>query len=303
MSQKDAAKREHVIAYGSRILTKTEKRWSTYDRELWAIVWGIRHFRQYLTGHPFRILTDHKPLLSLRKMPLDCDPTGRRARWALEIDPYEWTIEYKQGAKHANADSMSRRPSTAVETSPVLTDNQVRCVSIHTQTVPAESVTCTSARELALCSETAPTTSDATHVRSHTQATVPGFAAVTMDNSLTMDREYLIRAQQDDPDLQIVKNWVFIGQRPPFSGIKTASPVLKQYWREFPKLTLVGDLLYRTVRPPPGDLVLQTVVPSSLQKEVFNSLHGHPLSGHFSAQKTLQGAQVRCFWPHMTRDI
>ena len=25
--------------------------------------------------------------------------------------------------------------------------------------------------------------------------------------------------------------------------------------------------------------------------------------GHFSSQKTLQGAQIRCFWPHMTRDI
>ncbi|KAF0025030.1 hypothetical protein F2P81_021911 [Scophthalmus maximus] len=31
------------------------------------------------TGHPFRIITDHKPLLSLQKMALDCDPTGRRA--------------------------------------------------------------------------------------------------------------------------------------------------------------------------------------------------------------------------------
>ena len=305
LSQKDAANREHVIAYGSRILTKTEKRWSTYDRELWAIVWGIRHFRQYLTGHPFRILTDHKPLLSLRKMPLDCDPTGRRARWALEIDPYEWTIEYKQGTKHANADSMSRRPSTEIEASPVVTDNQVRCVSIHTQTVPAESVTCSANRELALSSKTVPTTSPTTNVISHTLSTVPDVAARPVDNSLltTMDREYLIQAQQADPELQIVRDWVLIGQRPPFSRIKATSPVLRQYWREFPKITLVDNLLCRTVRPPPGDLVLQTVVPSSLQKEVFRFLHGHPLSGHFSAQKTLQGAQVRCFWPNMTRDI
>lgn len=87
LSQMNAENRENVVAYGSRILTKTEKRWPTYERELWAIIWAIRHFRQYLTGHPFRIITDHKPLFSLRKMALDCDPTGRRARWALEIDP------------------------------------------------------------------------------------------------------------------------------------------------------------------------------------------------------------------------
>lgn len=81
LSQMNGENMENVIAYGSRILTKTEKCWPTYDRELWAIIWAICHFRQYLT--------DHKPLLSLQKMALDCDPTGRRARWALEIDPYD----------------------------------------------------------------------------------------------------------------------------------------------------------------------------------------------------------------------
>lgn len=53
LSQLNATNREHVIAYGSHTLTATERRWSTFDRELWAIVWSIRHFRQYLTGHSF----------------------------------------------------------------------------------------------------------------------------------------------------------------------------------------------------------------------------------------------------------
>lgn len=43
-SQINAARKESVFAYGSHILTPTEKRWSTYDRELWAIVWSS-HFR------------------------------------------------------------------------------------------------------------------------------------------------------------------------------------------------------------------------------------------------------------------
>ncbi|RXN35727.1 tetratricopeptide repeat 27-like protein [Labeo rohita] len=43
-------------------------------------------------------------------MVLDGDPTGRRARWALEIDLYDWIIEYRHGHKHVNADAMSRRP-------------------------------------------------------------------------------------------------------------------------------------------------------------------------------------------------
>lgn len=36
---------------------------------------------------------------------------------------------------------------------------------------------------------------------------------------------------------------------------------------------------------------------------MFQTLHGHSLSGHFSAQKAVHSAQVRCYWPHMTRDI
>ncbi len=155
LSQTNAENMENVIAYSSHKLTKTETHWPTYDRELWAIIWAIRHFRQYLTGISFRIITDHKPLLSLRKMAVDCDPTGRRARWALEIDPYDWTNEYRQGTKHANADSMSHWPVTTEDVPPVITANQVRCVSSHTQTDTAESFTCTPATKLSLCSEAA----------------------------------------------------------------------------------------------------------------------------------------------------
>lgn len=103
---------EKVIAYVSHALTKAERKWSTYDRELWAIVWAVRHFRHYLYKQPFVIVTDHKPLLGLQKIPIDSDRTGRRARWALELDPFEWTVIHKDGHRHLNADALSRRPVT-----------------------------------------------------------------------------------------------------------------------------------------------------------------------------------------------
>ncbi len=199
---------------------------------------------------------------------------------------------------------MSRRPVTAEDATPMVAANQVRCVSIHTQTDPAESITCAPATELGSCSESAPTASPAAGLISHVQSASPDTAAVTMDNSLlNMNRQFFIQAQKADPKLQVIINWVFTDCRPLFSDIEEASPEMRQYWREFPKLMLVDGLLCRKVRPPPGDLVLQTVVPSSLQKEVFKTLHGHLPSGHFSAQKTLQEAQVRCYWPHITHDV
>lgn len=99
-----------MIAYASHVLTKAERKWSTYDRELWSIVWAVRHFRHYLYKQPFVIITDHKPLLGLRKIPIDNDRTGCRACWAPELDPFEWTVIHKDGYRHLNADAMSRRP-------------------------------------------------------------------------------------------------------------------------------------------------------------------------------------------------
>lgn len=32
---------EKMVAYASHVLTKAERKWSTYDRELWAIVWAV----------------------------------------------------------------------------------------------------------------------------------------------------------------------------------------------------------------------------------------------------------------------
>ncbi|GFR94628.1 Pol polyprotein, partial [Elysia marginata] len=50
------------IAFFSRKLTSPQSRYSTFDRELLAIYSAIQHFRFFLEGRPFSVLTDHKPL-------------------------------------------------------------------------------------------------------------------------------------------------------------------------------------------------------------------------------------------------
>lgn len=50
------------ISFFSRKLTSTERRYSTFGRELLAVYSAIRHFRHFLEARSFHILTDHKPL-------------------------------------------------------------------------------------------------------------------------------------------------------------------------------------------------------------------------------------------------
>ncbi|CAL9686084.1 unnamed protein product [Knipowitschia caucasica] len=100
---------EHVVAYASQALTHTQKRWSTFDRALWAVVWAVHEFKHYVGLSAFTIVTDHRPLLGLRGMSIDNDPTGKRGRWILELDPFNWAIIHKDGSRHLNADALSRR--------------------------------------------------------------------------------------------------------------------------------------------------------------------------------------------------
>jgi len=50
------------ISYASRMLTNSEKNYSTTEKELLAIVWSCKQYRPYLYGRKFTIVTDDKPL-------------------------------------------------------------------------------------------------------------------------------------------------------------------------------------------------------------------------------------------------
>lgn len=53
---------ERVIQYASNALTETQKKYAQIDKEVFAIIFGVKKFHQFLYGNRFTLLTDHKPL-------------------------------------------------------------------------------------------------------------------------------------------------------------------------------------------------------------------------------------------------
>jgi len=107
LSQGDVGK-DKPIAYASRLLNKAEQNYSTIEKESLAIVYCVNHFRPYLYGNKFTIVTDHKPLEWLHSVK---NPTSRLVRWRLKLAEYEYNITYKAGKSNCNADALSRNPT------------------------------------------------------------------------------------------------------------------------------------------------------------------------------------------------
>lgn len=93
------------VAYYSRKLKPSEKNYSTVEKELLAVVSGIRKFYTHLYGGEFALETDHLPLQYLQALK---NSNERLMRWALYLQQYRYTIRYIKGSLNVGADYLSR---------------------------------------------------------------------------------------------------------------------------------------------------------------------------------------------------
>ena len=103
---------EKPIGYVSRTLSKAEQNYSQLEKEGLSLVFGIKKFHSYVFGHPFELITDHKPLLGLLREDRATSPqaSARIKRWSLFLSSYEYTLVFRKTSAHANADALSRLP-------------------------------------------------------------------------------------------------------------------------------------------------------------------------------------------------
>ncbi|UYV65536.1 hypothetical protein LAZ67_3004622 [Cordylochernes scorpioides] len=95
------------IAFFSKKLSKSQTKYSTYDRELLAIFSAIKHFKFFLEGRDFTIFTDQKPLIYAFQQNLE-KASPRQVRQLRYISQFTTSIRHISGKDNMVADTLSR---------------------------------------------------------------------------------------------------------------------------------------------------------------------------------------------------
>ena len=100
---------ECVIAYCSRALRPSQRKYCTTKREMLEAVSMCIQFRSYLRGTKFTLHSDHKSLVWLHRFK---DTEGMMARWLHTLQQFQFSIVHRAGRDHGNADGLSRAPTS-----------------------------------------------------------------------------------------------------------------------------------------------------------------------------------------------
>ncbi|GJR40630.1 putative CCCH-type zinc finger family protein [Tanacetum coccineum] len=94
------------IAFFSEKLNDTRRKYSTYDKEFYAIVRSLEYWRHYLVSKEFILYSDHEALKYINGQH---KLKPRHAKCVKFLQAYSFSIRHKAGALNKVADALSRK--------------------------------------------------------------------------------------------------------------------------------------------------------------------------------------------------
>jgi hypothetical protein len=94
------------VAYFSENLNGASLRYSTYDKELYALVRTLQTWKHYLWPHEFIIHYDHE---ALKHIHTQTNLNRRHASWVEFIESFPYIIKHKNGKENVIVDALSHR--------------------------------------------------------------------------------------------------------------------------------------------------------------------------------------------------
>ena len=101
------------LAFFSRALNKAQLKYSVLDKELTAMYMAVKHFKYFLEGHSFKIVTDQKSITRAILAP-STNLSPRQSRYIDFIAQYSTDVNYISGSKNVVADCLSRTQCNAL---------------------------------------------------------------------------------------------------------------------------------------------------------------------------------------------
>ena len=264
---------ERVIAYASRGLRNGEKNYPAHKLELLSLKWAVTDkFHDYLYGNSFLVVTDNNPLtyvLSSAKL----DATGHR--WLAALGTYNFQLKYRCGRANGDADGLSRRPQQ-VELFPEAVKAICEAHTVPRNNCPYIETLLVSSHSLSVETEDLPPVS-------------------TQFRDVDWSREQLA-----DSSISRVIELLELGYCPERNELKTESPEVMKFMREWKKFSFVDRVLYRNTVLD-GQQTLQLVLPSHYRVTVLKLLHDD--QGHQGRDRTLSLVRQRFYWPGLEADV
>ncbi|CAF1480231.1 unnamed protein product [Adineta ricciae] len=289
-----------ICYYKSRLLSATEQRYSTTEREALAICWCLDQLRSCIGTSSITIETDHQPLANMHKK--YSFRNKRIDNWLLKLQdllPQILSIKYRKGIDNVGPDFLTRyepssssssppsatplppRSSTTLSdsswppgteswntivVSPVVTRSKTRSHSTHTTSAPIPPpVGALTSTDLSTSSTNSPT--------------------ISPDISLDLSLSRIKTAQHSHPEILS----------------------LIQHLRQIPshpQYILHDDILFRLVsRSASNGPSRIPYLPESLIPLVLRLYHDHPTSGHFGVHRTFLRIRDKFWWPNMRSSI
>ncbi|CAH1276865.1 GIN1 [Branchiostoma lanceolatum] len=224
----------------------------------------------------FEVYTDNNPLtyvLSTAKL----NATGHR--WVAELADFNFNIKYRPGKANADADVLSRVPVDAEE-----------FMTSCTEDISSEVIDAT------LQSMRASDRGDATWISA---VTINTDSLPTEDGNPTIDplsKDTISEAQRLDQAIgRLIELKESGGEYP--RNTRGESPDVRTLLRQWNRLSIDSDgILHRR-----AGTKSQLVMPASLRSLVYRELHEN--MGHLGAERVVDLARHRFYWPKMQRDI
>ena len=96
---------EFPIAFASSKLSEVQTRWSTIEKEAYAVIFALQKFDVWVFGSKIDLYSDHNPLQYL----VSCAPkSAKLTRWALSLTRYDLCVHHIKGTDNVSADFLSR---------------------------------------------------------------------------------------------------------------------------------------------------------------------------------------------------